>query len=90
MNVLLFGLIGTAITSDILDKNIIGKNIGIMLLGLLLRSVCGFFSAYGRDLNIKEKLFIAISWLPKATVQAALYSTIYDLAIINYQVKLFN
>lgn len=32
----------------------------------------------GTDLNNKEKLFLALSWVPKATVQAALSSEIYE------------
>jgi NhaP-type Na+/H+ or K+/H+ antiporter len=27
---------------------------------------------FGADLNLKEKLFISLAWLPKATVQAAI------------------
>ena len=34
----------------------------------------------GGELNAKERIFIALAWLPKATVQAAIGSIAYDYA----------
>ena len=44
----------------------------IIAFGLLARTVGVFISLHGSALNHKEKLFCAIAYLPKATVQAAI------------------
>jgi hypothetical protein len=37
-------------------------------------------SVYGTNLNFKEKAFVAIAWIPKATVQAALGEVVLSVA----------
>jgi len=44
----------------------------IILLGLAGRSIGTWICILGTDLTFKEKLFVVISYLPKATVQAAI------------------
>jgi len=44
----------------------------IILLGLMARSFGTWLSILGTDLTLREKLFVVISYLPKATVQAAI------------------
>ena len=44
------------------------------MIGLLFRSVGVWISVLGTKLNIKERLFCVIAYLPKATVQAAIGS----------------
>ena len=34
----------------------------------------------GSGLNVRERLFVALAWLPKATVQAAIGSSALDYA----------
>ncbi len=44
----------------------------VIFIGLLARSAAVFACLAGSHLNRKERLFVAISYLPKATVQAAI------------------
>ncbi|XP_077444848.1 sodium/hydrogen exchanger 9B2 isoform X2 [Stigmatopora argus] len=68
---LLFGLIGAEIILTTLSLNTVG---------LVLRLVATFVLVHGAGFGLKEKLFIAIAWLPKATVQAAIGSKALDMA----------
>ena len=43
-----------------------------MILALAIRMVGTYFAVAGGELNVKEKVFMAFAWMPKATVQAAL------------------
>ncbi|NMB19242.1 MAG: sodium:proton antiporter, partial [Firmicutes bacterium] len=67
----LFVLIGAAV-----DIGYIGKAgmmaVYLLILALLFRIAGVYFSLFKTELNRKEKLFCAISYLPKATVQAAI------------------
>ena len=44
----------------------------LIILALLVRSLGVMVSVAGSDLDVKEKLFCMVSYLPKATVQAAI------------------
>jgi len=44
----------------------------VILVGLLFRSVGTYFSLIRTPLNLKEKIFCVIAYIPKATVQAAI------------------
>lgn len=69
--IILFVLIGASVDIDVaLDGGLIG--IVIILIGLVFRSFGVFIATIGSGLNIKERVFCIISYLPKATVQAAL------------------
>ena len=46
-----------------------GRGIATLAIGLVLRILVTYSVLFGNNLNVKEKLFIALSWLPKATVQ---------------------
>ena len=48
----------------------IGKAVAVILIGLTFRWISTFLVAF--KFNLKEKLFVAFSWIPKATVQAAI------------------
>ncbi len=48
------------------------KGIVIVFIGLIGRSIGVFISTLKTSLNLKERLFCIISYLPKATVQAAI------------------
>jgi hypothetical protein len=56
----------------------IGKAIAIVLLGVACRTVMAFIAMFKAGLSTKEQLFVALAWLPKATVQAAFCSYPYD------------
>lgn len=47
---------------------------GLILIGLLFRSVGSYLCTIGSPFSQKERLFIVIAYLPKATVQAAIGS----------------
>ena len=47
----------------------------VITCGLLGRSVGVFISLLGSDLNFRERVFVAIAYTPKATVQAAIGAT---------------
>ena len=44
----------------------------VLMVGLTARVIGAFMAVSGGKNNVKEKLFISLAWLPKATVQAAL------------------
>lgn len=69
--ILLFVLVGAEVN---LGLAIQAGKIGILIisLGLLGRSIGVLISLLGSDLNWKERLFCVISYIPKATVQAAM------------------
>lgn len=71
---LLFGLIGTEVSIEYLKPNLVGYGLATLGAGLLLRFIVTYFAVFGNGFSKKEKLFCAIAWLPKATVQAAIGS----------------
>lgn len=71
--VVLFVLVGAAVDLRYTMEAGLGA-IGMILLALLFRSVGVALSLLGTRLNRKERLFCVISYLPKATVQAAIGS----------------
>ncbi|HPT91147.1 MAG TPA: cation:proton antiporter, partial [Acetivibrio sp.] len=69
--ILLFVLVGAEVNVGVALKA--GK-IGVILIiiGLIGRSIGVIISLSHTDYNLKEKLFCVISYIPKATVQAAM------------------
>ena len=69
--ILLFVLVGAKVNIYVaVDAGLLG--LIIIVIGLLARSLGVYISLLGTDLNFKEKLFCIISYIPKATVQAAI------------------
>lgn len=68
--ILLFVLIGAAVNIRVIFES---GHIGviIVLIGLIGRLIGVTVALYKSELNTKEKLFCGISYIPKATVQAA-------------------
>lgn len=77
---LLFGLIGTEIKISELEMSTVGWGCVVLAASLTCRVSVTFFVTAGGDLNIRERFFTALAWLPKATVQAAIGSTALDYA----------
>ncbi|XP_046900383.1 sodium/hydrogen exchanger 9B2 isoform X2 [Hypomesus transpacificus] len=77
---LLFGLIGAEIRLSKLDGHTVGLGIASLAIALLVRVLFTFVCVLCSGFNFKEKLFISLAWLPKATVQAAIGSTALDMA----------
>lgn len=69
--ILLFALVGSAVDIRyMVDAGMLA--ILIIFIGLIFRSIGVFISVLGTNLKMKEKLFVFISYMPKATVQAAI------------------
>lgn len=69
--VFLFVLVGASVNLSLAFKGGISLVI-VILLCLMVRSVGVFVSLIKTGLNSKEKIFCAIAYIPKATVQAAI------------------
>lgn len=78
---LLFGLIGSAVELSSLDAHTVGKGIGVLLMGLAIRMCVASVVGLRSELNLKERLFLPLAWIPKATVQAAIGAVAYDTAV---------
>lgn len=78
--IFLFVLVGAEVRiSSVLSA---GAGMAVMLgIGLLVRSLGTLISVAGTDLSRKEKRFVAIAELPKATVQAAIGSIPLSLGL---------
>jgi NhaP-type Na+/H+ or K+/H+ antiporter len=69
---ILFGLAGSQIKFNELDHDTVGIGMACLITGIVIRVVSTFLVAVRSNLNFKEKIFVALSWMAKATVQAAL------------------
>ncbi|XP_007951845.1 sodium/hydrogen exchanger 9B1 [Orycteropus afer afer] len=69
---LLFGLVGSEVSVSSLPSNAIGICVATLSLGLMVRIFATFIFTCFAGFSFKEKVFIALSWIPKATVQAVL------------------
>lgn len=78
---MLFGLVGAEIIFVNVDAEIVGIAAVILGGGLAFRFAVSFLSVtLNHDFNFSEKLFVAIAWMPKATVQAAIGLVALDTA----------
>lgn len=78
--ILLFVLVGAQVNISVaVNAGLIG--IIIILIGLLGRSIGVVISLLGTDLNWKERFFCIISYIPKATVQAAMGAVPLSLGV---------
>jgi NhaP-type Na+/H+ or K+/H+ antiporter len=68
---LLFILVGAQVNIHVAWKAGLAGT-GVILVGLVFRSIGTYLSLLGAGLNWKEKLFCVVSYIPKATVQAAI------------------
>ena len=68
--ILLFVLIGAAVNTKVIFES---GHVGVLIVivGLIGRFIGVTIALYKSELNTKEKLFCCISYIPKATVQAA-------------------
>ncbi|KAM7449102.1 Sodium/hydrogen exchanger 9B2 [Porites harrisoni] len=77
---LLFGLIGAEVSIEYMDSALIGKAFALLTMAMVVRLIVTFIVVSGNKLSIKDKIFVAIAWSPKATVQAAIGSVSLDMA----------
>lgn len=78
--VMLFVLVGAVVDIRYTLESGLGA-VAIIFIALLFRSVGVWLCLFGTDLNKKEKWFCIISYLPKATVQAAIGSVPLSLGL---------
>lgn len=78
--ILLFVLVGAQVNIGV-AVNAGGIGAIIILIGLFGRSIGVIISLLGTNLNWKEKLFCIISYIPKATVQAAMGAVPLSLGV---------
>ena len=77
---LLFGLIGTELQVEALDAETVAWGLIVITGGLMIRLVVSYLAVFGAGLDHKERMFVAVAWLPKATAQAAIGSLALDQA----------
>ena len=70
--VFLFGLLGGALDFKQVRSDILYTVVAVVLIGLPFRTIAAFYTAAVARWSVSERLFTALSWIPKATVQAAL------------------
>ena len=69
--ILLFVLVGAQVNIKVaIDAGLIGA--ALIFIALIGRGIGTYVSMIGTNLNFKERLFCVISYIPKATVQAAI------------------
>ena len=66
---LLFGVIGTAVEFRTMEASVVPKALLVLAVGVGVRLLMAYLAVLGGKLGMKERLFIALSWIPKATVQ---------------------
>ncbi|ETW95250.1 MAG: hypothetical protein ETSY1_31400 [Candidatus Entotheonella factor] len=77
---ILFGLIGAAVVLAHIELAYVKSGLIILAIGLLVRLSVSYTAVCGAGFTRLERLFIALAWLPKATVQAAVGALALDLA----------
>lgn len=82
---ILFGLIGTEIQVNKLDANTVGLGVLVLVIGLVLRIVASYLAVLGGNLTLRERIFVSLAWLPKATVQAALGPVALDTLYSSFE-----
>ncbi|XP_018362226.1 PREDICTED: mitochondrial sodium/hydrogen exchanger 9B2 [Trachymyrmex cornetzi] len=75
---ILFGLTGTQIKISELEGKTVYLGLGCLLAGIVIRIGITMLLGIGSKLNLKEKVFISLALMSKATVQAALAPVTLD------------
>eukprot|EP00931_Biecheleriopsis_adriatica_P037237 TRINITY_DN21370_c0_g1_i1.p1 TRINITY_DN21370_c0_g1~~TRINITY_DN21370_c0_g1_i1.p1 ORF type:complete len:528 (-),score=124.25 TRINITY_DN21370_c0_g1_i1:255-1838(-) len=78
---LLFGLVGASVVVDTLEPRLVGIGIAILIIGGLVRAMAVMTALMGQGLRRQDRLFTAMAWMPKATVQAAIGGAALDEAV---------
>ena len=73
---MLFGTVGASIKIREISGGLVGQGLAILAFGLTARWLSTYLATTAErgKFTRKEKAFMAFSWIPKATVQAALSS----------------
>lgn len=70
----LFGVTGAQIRLNELDGSVVAWGFGILIVGILTRILSTVVVGIGCNLNLKEKLFVSLCWMSKATVQVSMHA----------------
>ncbi len=81
----LFTFVGMSINPNLVGRYLIIGTI-ILLCSLLIRSIGVLIALIGTNLNLKERLFCIIAYLPKATVQSAKASIPLQMGVVGGEV----
>lgn len=68
---ILFGITGAQIKFNELDVHTVTIGVGCLIGGIVIRILVTILLGIGCKLNLKEKIFVAFSWMAKATVQVS-------------------
>lgn len=80
--ILLFVLVGSQVNIKVAwDAGLAG--VSLIFIALVARSIGTYMSVAGSELNFKEKMFCVISYVPKATVQAAIGAVPLEAGVKN-------
>jgi solute carrier family 9B (sodium/hydrogen exchanger), member 1/2 len=78
--ILLFVLVGAEVNIKVAwDAGIAGA--ALIFIALIGRSIGTYLSVMGTDLNFRERMFCVISYIPKATVQAAIGAVPLEMGV---------
>ncbi|XP_070504351.1 sodium/hydrogen exchanger 9B2 isoform X2 [Chironomus tepperi] len=69
---ILFGITGATVKINELDPNVVSYGLISLVAGGIIRIITTTLVSFGDRLNWKERVFVSLSWMAKATVQAAL------------------
>jgi NhaP-type Na+/H+ or K+/H+ antiporter len=80
--ILLFVLVGSQVNIKVAwDAGLTGAS--LIFIALIARSIGTYLSLSGTEINFKEKMFCVISYIPKATVQAAIGAVPLEAGVKN-------
>uniref|UniRef100_A0A0X3P1B4 Sodium/hydrogen exchanger 9B1 n=1 Tax=Schistocephalus solidus TaxID=70667 RepID=A0A0X3P1B4_SCHSO len=77
---LLFCLIGADVAVEKVRIDVVGRGIAAIACALVCRLFATFLAVTPSHLTYRERIFVAIAWMPKATVQAAIGPLALDAA----------
>jgi hypothetical protein len=67
-----FGYVGCQLLFANMYPSLVARSFAVILIPVLLRGLMAFIVTPSNKFTIKQRLFIGICWLPKATVQATI------------------
>ena len=74
----LFGCVGAAIRVTEMKLEYIWKGMVLFLISITVRFIVAFLIGFLNRYKLRESLFCAVAWIPKATVQAAIGGLFLD------------
>ncbi len=78
--ILLFVLVGASVNFKVLNGGVFNA-LAVLFIGLIFRTLGVLLCLIKTRFNIKEKLFIIISYMPKATVQASIGGIAFQIGL---------